>query len=88
MPVDSLYLFLIATLAINLTPGPSILFCTGVAASAGFGAALAAIAGMSCGIFFHVLLAATGITAMIATSDTAFAVLQKLGAVVLIFIGL
>lgn len=87
MDIDTLFLFLAATLAVNLSPGPSILYVSSVAASSGLCAAVVAVLGMSVGIFVHVLAAATGVAALIAASATAFAVLKYVGAMYLVYLG-
>ncbi|MGI9333458.1 MAG: LysE family translocator [Gammaproteobacteria bacterium] len=88
MKSETLILFLAATLAVNLSPGPSILYVSSVAASNGLRAALVSVLGMSAGIFVHVLAAATGVAALIAASATAFAVLKYLGAMYLAYLGM
>jgi len=88
MDTQTLLLFLLATLAINLSPGPSVLYVTSVSVSYGLRAAIASILGMSVGIFVHVIAAVVGISALISTSATAFIVLKYIGAAYLIFLGL
>lgn len=88
MDTQTLLLFLLATLAINLSPGPSILYVTSVAVSYGLRAAIASVLGMSVGIFVHVLAAVVGISALVAASATAFLVLKYIGAAYLVFLGL
>ena len=69
MTLNTFLLFLIATLAINLSPGPSILYVLSVAAAGGMRAALFSVLGMSVGILAHVLAAATGLAALIAAGS-------------------
>ncbi|NKB78238.1 MAG: hypothetical protein GKR96_14690 [Gammaproteobacteria bacterium] len=87
MLTETLILFLITTLMINISPGPSVLFVTSVAMSDGIRAAMLAIVGMSLGIFVHVLAAASGLTALLATSETAFTVLKYVGGAYLVYLG-
>ena len=87
MSPETFVVFLIATLAVNLSPGPSILYVSSVAAASGFRAALFSVLGMSAGISCHVLAAATGLAALIATSATAFLVVKYLGAIYLVYLG-
>jgi len=87
MDTQTLLLFLLATLAINLTPGPSVLYVTSVALSYGLRAAIASVLGMSVGIFVHVLAAVVGVSALVAASATAFLVLKYIGAAYLVFLG-
>ncbi len=88
MSVEILLLFLVATLTVNFTPGPSILYVTTVASSSGIKAGLISILGMSIGIFAHVLAAATGVTALISASPIAFTVAKNIGALYLVYLGI
>ena len=85
---ETIFLFVLASLAINLSPGPSILYATTVAISAGSRAALVSISGMTVGVFVHVLAAATGVAALLAASVVAFTVIKYLGAIYLVFLGI
>ena len=85
---EKIFLFVVATLAINLSPGPSIFYATSVALSGGARAALISVSGMSVGVFMHVLAAASGVAALLATSALAFTVVKYLGAAYLLYLGL
>ena len=85
---EAFFVFLAATLAVNLSPGPSILYVSSVAASNGVKAGIISVVGMSVGIFVHVLAAATGVAALIVASETAFIVLKYTGATYLVYLGL
>lgn len=87
MSPESFVVFLIATLVVNLSPGPSIFYVSSVAAANGFRAALFSVLGMSVGISFHVLAAATGLAALIAASTTAFLIVKYVGAGYLVYLG-
>ncbi|MDH3465070.1 MAG: LysE family translocator [Gammaproteobacteria bacterium] len=88
MTVDLLLLFLLATLTVKLSVGPSILYVSSVAASNGVKVGDFSVLGVSVGIFVHVLAPATGVAALIAASDLAFAVLKYIGAIYLVYLGL
>ncbi len=88
MDTGSLLLLVIACLAVNLTPGPSVLLVSSVSAARGFRAGLFAVLGMSAGAFVHVLLAASGLAAMLAAAPLVFTVVQYLGAAYLIYLGI
>ena len=88
MSAETLILFLITTLMINISPGPSVLFVTSVAMSNGIRAAVFAIVGMSIGIFVHVMAAASGLTALLAASETAFIILKYAGCAYLVYLGI
>jgi len=86
--LETLLLFIAATLAINLSPGPSVLYVSTVTAAQGLRAGLVSVAGMSVGILGHVIAAAAGVVTLLATSTTAFLVIKYIGAAYLIYLGL
>ena len=88
MTPENFLLLVLACLAVNLSPGPSVLLVSSVSAARGFRAGLFAVLGMTAGAFIHVLLAASGVAALLAASPGAFAVVQYLGAAWLIYLGL
>jgi threonine/homoserine/homoserine lactone efflux protein len=88
MTAETLGLLVIACLAVNLTPGPSVLLVTSVSAAHGFRAGLLAMLGMTAGAFLHILLAASGVAALLATAPLMFAIIQYLGAAYLIYLGI
>ena len=88
MDAHNLALLLIACLAVNLSPGPSVLLVTSVSAARGARAGLFAVLGMSAGALVHVVLAASGLAAALAAAPLAFAIVQYLGAAYLIYLGI
>jgi threonine/homoserine/homoserine lactone efflux protein len=87
MSPESFILLVAACLAVNLTPGPSVMLVTSVSAARGFRAGFFAVLGMTAGAFIHVLLAASGVAAVLATAPLAFTAIQYLGAAYLIYLG-
>ena len=87
MSLDSFVLLVIACLAVNLSPGPSVILVTSVSAARGFKAGVFAVLGMMAGAFVHVVLAASGVAAMLAAAPIAFTTVQYLGAAYLIYLG-
>jgi threonine/homoserine/homoserine lactone efflux protein len=85
--VHALPLFIAAGLLLNITPGPDMLFIVGHAASHGRRASVLAALGVGAGCLVHVMLAALGVSALIAASTLAFGVLKWLGAAYLVWIG-
>lgn len=79
--------FFSAALLLNLSPGPDIAFILGQAARGGRRAGVAAMAGIWSGAFAHVLMAALGLSAILATSATAFSLVKWIGAAYLIWLG-
>jgi threonine/homoserine/homoserine lactone efflux protein len=84
----SLILLIAACLAVNLSPGPSVLLVSSVSAARGARAGLFAVLGMTAGAFVHVLLAASGLAAALAAAPLAFKAVQYLGAAYLIYLGI
>jgi len=88
MEVHDFALLVAACLAVNLSPGPSVLLVSSVSAAAGARAGLFAVLGMTAGAMLHVLLAASGLAAALAATPLAFVVVQYLGAAYLIYLGI
>jgi len=88
LPVHDLALFVGAALLLNLTPGPDMLFVAGTGAARGRGAGLLAALGVGAGCLFHTVLAALGVSALIAASELAFNLLKWAGAGYLIWTGI
>jgi threonine/homoserine/homoserine lactone efflux protein len=88
MPDSStLLLFTAAALALLIVPGPSVLYIVARGIDQGRGAALASSFGVGAGSFVHTIAATLGLSALLATSATAFTVVKYLGAAYLIFLG-
>jgi threonine/homoserine/homoserine lactone efflux protein len=88
MDAHSLLLFVAAGLLLNLTPGPDVLYIVTNALRGGRRAGVVAACGITAGCFVHIFAAALGVSALLATSATAFAVLKWLGAAYLVYVGL
>ena len=83
-----LWLFIVSGLLLNITPGPDSLFIMARSATQGWRAGLVACWGVGSGVFVHVFAAALGLSALLATSATAFTVVKVVGAAYLVWIGL
>ena len=82
-----LALFVIAGLLLNIAPGPDSLLIMTRSAAQGWRAGSAASLGIGAGTFVHVFAAALGLSAVLATSATAFAVVKYAGAAYLLYVG-
>jgi len=80
--------FLVATLALLLIPGPSVLFVVARSVEQGRRAGLASVGGGALGNLVHVCAATVGLSALLASSALAFAVVKYLGAAYLLYLGL
>jgi threonine/homoserine/homoserine lactone efflux protein len=88
MPSPSdLALFLAATLTLNLTPGPDMLFVIARSAGGGRASGVASAFGIAAGCLIHTLAVAFGLAQLLAAVPTAYAVLQYGGAAYLLFLG-
>ncbi len=83
-----LWLFIVSGLLLNITPGPDSLFIMARSATQGWRAGVVACWGVGSGVFVHVFAAALGLSALLATSATAFAVVKVVGAAYLVWIGI
>lgn len=84
--LDRLLPFLLAGIALNLTPGSDMTFVAFAGARGGRAAGMAAAAGIFAGCLGHILLAVVGLSALIAASQTAFRVVQWSGVIYLLFL--
>lgn len=82
----TLLAFIPAALALNLTPGPDMMFCFGQGLRSGPKAAIAASAGIGAGSFVHVTLAGLGLGAVIAAAPWAFDVIRWVGVAYLLYL--
>jgi len=80
--------FLAAALLLNLSPGPDMAFILGHTVKSGKKAGIAAMLGIWTGAFGHVILAALGLSAIVATSATAFSLVKWVGVLYLAWLGL
>lgn len=88
MSTESLLLFVVAGLLLNLTPGPDVLYIVTHALRSGARAGMVAAAGITAGCFVHIFAAAAGVSALMAASATAFTALKWIGAGYLVYVGL
>lgn len=86
--LNAIVTFAIASMALLLIPGPAVIYVLNRSVADGREVGLAAVAGLELGNLMHVLAASVGLSAVLATSATAFNVVKWLGAGYLIFVGL
>jgi threonine/homoserine/homoserine lactone efflux protein len=86
--IHDFWLFVAAGLLLNITPGPDIAYIVARSAQLGWrGGAVAALA-IGAGCFVHIVAAALGLSALLATSALAFTLLKWIGAAYLVYVGL
>lgn len=83
-----LWAFLAASFLLWLTPGPDTMYILTRSISQGRRAGVMSALGIGSGLLIHTLLAAVGLSAILATSAWAFAVVKIAGAAYLIYLGL
>ncbi len=84
--IETLLVFLAASVMITLAPGPDNLFVLTQGISKGRRAALVAAWGMCSGVSIHTTAAALGISALIYASSAAFMAIKYLGALYLFYL--
>lgn len=85
--IATLLAFGSASLVLLLIPGPAVTFIVSRGLVDGRRNALAAVVGVELGNFFHVVAATVGLSAIVATSATAFGAIKWLGVAYLVFVG-
>lgn len=88
MSADTYLLFLTASVALGLAPGPDNLFVLAQSSQHGTRAGLLVTAGLCTGLIFHTLLVAFGVAVVFQTSELAFAALKLCGAGYLIYLAI
>lgn len=79
--------FFSAALALNLSPGPDLIYVLTRTLAGGRRVGLVAALGVCSGALVHVAAAALGISAILATSALAFSVVKYVGALYLLYLG-
>lgn len=80
--------FFSAAFLLNISPGPDLAFILGQTAKGGIKAGIYAMFGIWTGAFMHVILAALGLSAVLATSVIAFSMVKWFGAAYLVWLGI
>jgi threonine/homoserine/homoserine lactone efflux protein len=78
--------FLLATVALNVTPGPDTLYVLARSVAQGRGAGIVSVLGGSTGRLVHTTSTALGLSALVAASPGALVVVRFLGAAYLIYL--
>jgi threonine/homoserine/homoserine lactone efflux protein len=79
-------LFISAAVALNVAPGPDVLYIVTKTISGGKGIGVAAMLGICTGALIHVVVAAIGLSAVLMTSAVAFTVVKCTGACYLLYL--
>jgi threonine/homoserine/homoserine lactone efflux protein len=86
--ISTLTVFMMATLALLIIPGPAVLYIVARSIDQGLKAGIVSILGISVGTLFHVAGAALGVSAVLVSSALVFSMLKYAGAAYLIYLGI
>ena len=86
--IHSLPLFVASCILLNMTPGQDTMYIMGRSMAQGRRAGVLSVLGIMTGVLIHTLLAAFGLSAVLAASALAFTVVKVAGALYLIWIGI
>jgi threonine/homoserine/homoserine lactone efflux protein len=85
---STLALFMLASLALAVAPGPAVLYIVAQSVDQGRFAGLVSAFGIGVGGLVHVVAATIGLSSLLASSATAFTVVKYAGAAYLILLGI
>ena len=85
--VNSLLLFMAATIALNLTPGPDMLYVIARSVGQGRGAGIASALGITAGCFVHIFAVTFGLASLMIAVPTTYEIVKFAGAAYLIYLG-
>lgn len=90
MTVDPamLWVFALAALALAVVPGPAVLYIVAQSVHGGRSVGVVSALGIASGGLVHVVAAVVGLSAVLATSATAFDAVKLLGAAYLVWLGI
>jgi threonine/homoserine/homoserine lactone efflux protein len=86
--IHDLALFVLSGLLLNIMPGPDSLLIMTRSAIQGWRAGCAAAVGIGSGTFVHIVAAALGLSAVLATSATAFTLVKLVGAAYILYMAI
>jgi len=85
---NQLQLFVLASLALLVVPGPAVLYIVARSMHQGRMAGIASVAGVQVGACVHIVAAAFGLSALLLSSALAYSAVKYLGVAYLIYLGL
>ena len=85
---QTMALFMVSALALNLTPGPAILFILSRSFGQGRTAAVISVFGLAAASVLQAVAAAFGLSALFVYSPLAFAIVKYCGATYLVYLGI
>lgn len=85
--MESLTLFIVASITLIITPGPDLIYVLTRSISGGKLSGIISAAGVTSGILVHTMAAALGLALLLQTSTTFFWIVKIIGGVYLIYLG-
>jgi threonine/homoserine/homoserine lactone efflux protein len=85
--IHDYWLFMVSGVLLNLTPGQDTFYILGRSIAEGRKSGVASAFGIAVGSVFHTAMAALGLSAVLATSASAFTVMKLIGAAYLVYLG-
>jgi threonine/homoserine/homoserine lactone efflux protein len=85
--IHDYWLFVLTGVLLNLTPGQDTFYILGRSVAEGTRSGVASALGIAVGSLVHTAMAAVGLSAILATSASAFTVVKLLGAAYLVYLG-
>ncbi|HEX6075581.1 MAG TPA: LysE family translocator [Micromonosporaceae bacterium] len=86
--LPTLLAFAFAALALLVIPGPSVLYIVTRSVAQGRSAGIVSMLGVHVGSVVHIVAAILGVSALLASSATAFTIVKYLGAAYLVWLGI
>jgi threonine/homoserine/homoserine lactone efflux protein len=86
--LPTLGIFLAATLALNITPGPDMLYVIARGVSQGRAAGIVSALGIGGGTFVHTFVVAAGLSTLLASMPIVFDLVRYAGAAYLLYLGI
>jgi threonine/homoserine/homoserine lactone efflux protein len=84
---NSLLLFMVATVTLNVTPGPDMLYVIARSVGQGRAAGIASALGITVGCFVHLSAVTFGLASLMMAVPTAYEIVKFAGAAYLIYLG-
>jgi threonine/homoserine/homoserine lactone efflux protein len=85
--LSTILLFVAATMALLLVPGPAVVYIVTRSVTQGRAAGLVSVLGIHVGTIFYVVATSAGLSALLKASSTAFMIVKYVGAAYLIWLG-
>lgn len=85
---QQLFLFILATLLLNITPGQDTMYILGRTLSQGKKAGFISVLGINTGVLCHTIFAAMGLAFLLKTQPALYFFIKTMGALYLIYLGI